>query len=166
MFRHPRWENVITLTSELIESGEELVNSIISSGNLDLASKCAVKVSPETKEKLCRLLVKKLESRYTAEKIRTIRSLGRLGDCGIEAISGAIEDKGTGVKREALRVLGEMRSEIALVPLEAAVGDENYSVRIEAVKSLGMIGSEKAVELLKNAFGDKNRAVRLEAAEC
>ncbi len=50
-FRHPRWENVITLTSELLESGEELVNSIISSGNLYLASKCAMKASAETKGK-------------------------------------------------------------------------------------------------------------------
>ena len=61
------------------ESGEELVNSIISSGNLDLASKCAVRVSAETKEKLCALLAKKLDSVYTVEKVRAVQSLGEAG---------------------------------------------------------------------------------------
>lgn len=164
-FRHPRWENVVVLTSELVESGEELVNSIVSSGNLYLASKCAVRASPETKGKLCALLARKLDSKYTVEKVRAVQSLGRLGTCGIRANLGALEDKDIGVKRETAKVLGETRSEKALAPLEAAFGDEDYSVRIEAIKSLGVIGSERAIELLRNAFADKNRAVRLQAAE-
>lgn len=163
-FRNPRWENVIMLTSDLVESGEELVNSMVSSGNLYLASKCAVRASPETKGKLCGLLARKLDSRYTVEKVKAIQSLGRLGACGIRANTGALKDKDIGVKRETTKVLGETRSEMALVPLEAAVGDEDYSVRIEAVKSLSLIGSERAIELLRDAFKDKNRAVRLEAA--
>ncbi len=164
-FRHARWENVIVLTSELVESGEELVNSIVSNGNLYLASKCAVRASAETKGKLCGLLARKLDSKYTVEKVRIVQSLGRLGTCGIRANLGALEDKDIGVKRETAKVLGETRSEKALAPLEAAIGDEDYSVRIEAVKSLGVIGSERAIELLRNTFADKNRAVRLEAAE-
>ncbi|MGB9940723.1 HEAT repeat domain-containing protein [Methanosarcina sp.] len=164
-FRHPRWENVIVLTSELVESGEELVNSIVSSGNLYLASKCALRASADTKGKLCALLARKLDSKYTVEKVRAVQSLGRMGTCGIRANLGALEDKDIGVKRETAKVLGETRSEMALAPLEAAVGDEDYSVRIEAVKSLGVIGSERAIKLLRNMFADKNRAVRLEAAE-
>ncbi|WP_440947353.1 HEAT repeat domain-containing protein [Methanosarcina sp. T3] len=162
-FGHPGWENVVIFISEMVESGEELVNSIILNENPDLASKCAGKISLETKEKLCSLLAGKLDSRYALEKMRAIQSLGRLGDCGIEAISGVLEHGDTGVKREAVRVLGETRSEMALVPLTAASGDEDYSVRIETVKALSMIGSEKAVKLLKNVLADKNRAVRLEA---
>ncbi len=164
-FKHPRWENVVLFTSELVESGEELVDSIVSSGNLYLASKCAMKASPETKEKLCTLLSGKLDSRYMVEKIRAIQSLGRLGACGIGANSGALEDEDIGVRREAVRVLRETKSEIALSFLEAALRDEDYSVRIEAVKALGTIGSEKAVELLSNTFEDKIRAVRLEATD-
>ncbi|RXA20857.1 NACHT domain-containing protein [Methanosarcina sp. MSH10X1] len=164
-FRHPRWENVIVLTSELVESGEEFVNSIVSSGNLHLASKCAARASTETKGKLCALLARNLDSKYTVEKVRAVQSLGRLGTCGIRANLGALGDKDVGVKRETAKVLGETRSEMALAPLETAVGDEDYSVRIEAVKSLGIIGSERAIEILRNAFADKNRAVRLEAAE-
>jgi HEAT repeat protein len=164
-FRHPRWENVIVLTSELVESVEKLVNSIVSSGNLDLASKCAVRASAETKEKLCELLARKLDSRYTKEKVMAVQSLGKLGNYGIRANIGALEDKDIRVKRETAKVLGETRSEMALAPLEAAVGDEDYSVRIEAVKSLGVIGSEKAIQLLRKTLEDKNRAVRLEAAE-
>ncbi|AKJ38697.1 HEAT repeat domain-containing protein [Methanosarcina barkeri] len=162
--RNPRWENVIMLTSDLLESEEELVNSMSSSGNLYLASKCAVRASPETKEKLCALLARKLDSRYTIEKVKAVQSLGRLGTCGIRANTGALKDKDIRVKRETAKVLGETRSEMALIPLETAVGDADYSVRIEAVKSLGLIGSERAIELLRDTFKDHNRAVRLEAA--
>ncbi len=164
-FRHPRWEYVIVLTSELVESGEELVNSIVSSGNLELASKCAVGASAETKGKLCELLARKLDSRYTVEKVRAVQSLGRLGTYGIRANIGALEDKDIRVKRETAKVLGETRSEMALAPLEAVIGDEDYSVRIEAVRSLGVIGSERSIELLRKILEDKNRAVRLEAAD-
>jgi len=164
-FRHPGWENVVLFTSELVESGEELAGSMISSGDLYLTSKCAMKASPETKEKLCTLLSRKLDSRYMVEKIKAIQSLGRLGACGIGANSGALEDEDIGVRREAVRVLRETKSEIALSFLEAALRDEDYSVRIEAVKALSTIGSEKAVELLSNTFEDKIRAVRLEATD-
>lgn len=163
-FRNPRWENVIMLTSDLLESGDELVNSMVSSGNLYLASKCAMRASPETKGKLCALLARKLDSRYTVEKVKAVQSLGRLGTCGIRANTGALKDKDIRVKRETAKVLGETRSEMALIPLEAAVGDADYSVRIEAIKSLGLIGSERAIELLRDTFKDHNRAVRLEAA--
>ncbi|AKB44892.1 HEAT repeat domain-containing protein [Methanosarcina vacuolata] len=163
-FRNPRWENVIMLTSDLLESGDELLNLMVSSGNLYLASKCAGRASPETKGKLCALLARKLDSRYTVEKIKAVQSLGRLGACGIRANTGALKDKDIRVKRETAKVLGETRSEMALIPLEAAVGDADYSVRIEAIKSLGLIGSERAIELLRDTFEDKNRAVRLEAA--
>ncbi|KKG09872.1 phycocyanin subunit alpha [Methanosarcina sp. 2.H.T.1A.6] len=164
-FGNPGWENVVIFISEMVESGEELVSSVILNKNLELASKCAAKTSLETKEKLCSLLAGKLDSRYTMEKMRVIQSLGRLGDCGIEAISGVFEYGDTGVKREAIRILGETRSEMALVPLTAAFWDEDYSVRVETVKALSMIGSEKAVELLTNALADENRAVRLEATD-
>ncbi|KKG09334.1 HEAT repeat domain-containing protein [Methanosarcina sp. 2.H.A.1B.4] len=164
-FGHPEWEDVIIFTSELVESGEELVNSIILSGNLCLASKCAGKAGPETKEKLCALLARKLDSKFTVEKLRAIQSLGSLGVCGIEAVSEAFHDEEISVRREAVRILGETKSEAALVPLTAALGDGDYSVRREAVKALGVIGSERATELLTNAFADQERAVRLEATE-
>ncbi len=162
-FGHPEWEDVVIFTSELVESGEELVNSIILSGNL--CSKCAGKAGPETKEKLCALLARKLDSKFTVEKLRAIRSLGSLGVCGIEAISEAFHDEEISVRREAVRILGETKSEASLVPLTAALGDGDYSVRREAVKALGVIGSERAAELLTNAFADQDRAVRLEATE-
>ncbi|WP_269850260.1 NACHT domain-containing protein [Methanosarcina horonobensis] len=164
-FKQPAWENVIILTSKIVESGNELVNSLVSSRNLDLASKCIGKASPETKEKLCSELASRLDSRYTVEKMRAIQSLGRLGACGIEASSKVLDNKDVGVKREAVRTLGKTKSEIALAHLTAALGDENFSVRIEAVKALSAIGSERAIELLTNVLGDRNRAVRLEATD-
>lgn len=163
--RHPGWENVVIFTSEMVKSGDELVNSMISGGNLDLASKCIGKASPETKEKLCLILAARLDSKYTAEKIRAIQSLGSLGACGIRASSKLLENKDIVVKREAVRTLGKTKSEIALDHLAPALGDEDYSVRIEAVKALSVIGSDKAVEILTYALEDRNRAVRLEATD-
>ncbi len=164
-FGHPGWENVVTLASEMLESGDELVNSIILSGDLWLASKCVGKAGPETKEKLCSLLAGKLDSTFTVEKMKVIQSLERQGGCGIEAASRALHDEEVLVRREAVRMLGDTKSEAALSTLTGALGDEDYSVRREAVKALGKIGAEKAVELLTKAFEDENRAVRLEAAE-
>jgi HEAT repeat protein len=163
--RHPAWENVVILTSEIVESGDELVNSLVSNGNLVLASKCVGKASPEIKEKLCSELATRLDSKYTVEKMRAIRSLGRMGACWIEASSKVLEDKDIGIKREAVRALGRTKSEIAIAPITAALEDWDYSVRIEAVKALSMIGSEKAIETLTSALEDRNRAVRLEATD-
>ncbi|HII01205.1 TPA: NACHT domain-containing protein, partial [Methanosarcinaceae archaeon] len=164
-FRPPGWENVVTLTSEMLEPADELVDSIISSGDLWLASKCAGKAGPETKEKVCSLLVGKLDSTFTVEKIKVILSLEKLGSCGIDTAAVALHDEEVLVRREAVRELGETKSEAALPPLTGALGDEDYSVRREAVRALGIIGSERAVELLRNAFEDENRAVRLAATE-
>lgn len=163
--QQPGWENVVIFASEMIESGDKLVNSIISSGNLDLASKCIEKASPEIKEKLCSELASRLDSRYTVEKIKAIQSLGSLGACGIEASSKLLENKDIAVKREAVRTLGKTKSETALAHLAAALGDEDYSVRIEAVKALSVVGSEKAVKVLTYALEDRNRAVCLEATD-
>ena len=163
--RHPEWENVVIFTSEMVESGDKLVNAMISGGNLDLASKCIGRASPEIKEKLCSELAARLDSEYTVEKIRAIQSLGSLGACGIRASSKVLENKDIGVKREAVRTLGKTKSETALTHLMAALGDEDYSVRIEAVKALSVIGSEKAIEILTYALQDRNRAVRLEATD-
>lgn len=163
--RHPEWENVVVFTSEMVESGDKLVNAMISGGNLDLASKCIGRASPEIKEKLCSELAARLDSKYTMKKIRAIQSLGSLGACGIRASSKVLENKDIGIKREAVRTLGKTKSETALTHLMAALGDEDYSVRIEAVKALSVIGSEKAIEILTYALQDRNRAVRLEATD-
>ena len=165
VYRCPRWENIVIFTSETMEAADKLVESIILSGNLDLASKCLLNCNPETKEKLCTLLLKKFDTKYSVEKIRTIRSLGRLGTCGVNGILKAFKDTDVWVRREAATVLGETKSKLVLAPLETALADEDFSVRIEAVRALRKIGSDKAIELLKHMFGDNNRAVRLEAAE-
>lgn len=159
------WENVVIFTSEMVESGDKLVNFMISGGNLDLASKCIGRAGTETKEKLCSELAARLDSKYTVEKIRAVQGLGSLGVCGIRASSKVLENKDIVVKREAVRNFGKTKLESALTHLAAALEDEDYSVRIEAVKALSVIGSDKAIEILTYALQDRNRAVRLEATD-
>jgi len=62
-FSHPKWEEVVLFTSEMLESVDEFINSMISKDELYLASKCAKMASDETKEKLCALLADKIDSK-------------------------------------------------------------------------------------------------------
>ena len=192
-FECSEWKNVLILCSEMLENevsgniaaedgssgdvtagdgssgntiADILINSIIhQSGDLYLASSCAETAGTEAQEKLCSLLAERLDSRYTVEKIRVVRSLGKLGAKGIEEIPEAFHDEDISVRMEAARVLGKTEAEAALFPLICALGDRDSSVRREAVKALGKLGSNRAIELLAWAFQDEMRTVRLEATE-
>lgn len=45
-FNQPRWRNVVIFGSELVENPDEYIKTIISTGNIELASQCLSKVSP------------------------------------------------------------------------------------------------------------------------
>ncbi len=83
-FSHPKWEEVVIFTSEMLDSDsiDEFIDSMLSKGELFLASKCVNKASDKTKEKLCALLADKMDSKYKLEKINSIESLGRIGTDG------------------------------------------------------------------------------------
>jgi len=68
-FSHPKWEDVIIFTSEMVEYTDEFIASMLQKGELFLASKCVNKASDETKEKLCALLAAKMDSKYELEII-------------------------------------------------------------------------------------------------
>ncbi|MCC4771564.1 DUF4062 domain-containing protein [Methanosarcina sp. DH2] len=165
-FSHPKWEEVVIFTSEMLNSDsiDEFIDLMISNGEIFLASKCANKASEKIKEKLCSLLADKLDSAYELEKINSIESLERIGITGISAIIRALKDKDVFVRRTAAESLGNIKSEKAVKPLINLLKDEDGSVRFDAAESLGNIKSEKAVQPLINALKDENENVQWSAA--
>ncbi|MDY9925929.1 HEAT repeat domain-containing protein [Methanosarcina sp.] len=166
-FSHPKWEEVVIFTSEMLGSDfiDEFVGSMLLKGELFLASKCVNKASEKIKEKLCALLADKMDSRYELEKRNSIESLGRIGNVGICIIIEALKDEDEDVRWRAAEALGNIKSDTAVQPLINALKDENYNVRWRAAKALGNIKSDTAVQPLINALKDENYNVRWRAAE-
>ena len=81
-FSHPKWEEVVIFTSEMLDSDliDEFIDLMLSKDELFLASKCVNKASEKVKEKLCALLADKMDSRYKLEKRNSIESIGRIGN--------------------------------------------------------------------------------------
>lgn len=164
-FSQPKWEEVVIFTSEMLDSADKFIDSIILKGNLFLASKCSNKASDEIKEKICSLLADKMDSKYKLEKINVIESLERIGIIGIGTIAKALRDEDKDIRWNAAEALGNIRSEAAVQLLLDALKDENEDVRSNAANALGSTGSKKAVKPLIDALEDENEDVRKEAAE-
>lgn len=164
-FSQPKWEEVVIFTSEMLDSTNIFIDSIILKGNLFLASKCSNKASDEIKEKICSLLADKMHSKYKLEKINVIESLERIGNLGIGTIAKALRDEDEDVRWNAAEALGNIRSEAAVQLLFDALKNEDEDVRSNAANALGKTGSKKAVKPLIDALKDENEYVRKEAAE-
>jgi len=164
-FSQPKWEEVVIFTSEMLDSVDKFIDSILLKGNLFLASKCANKASDEIKEKICSLLADKMDSKYKLEKINLIESLERIGNIGIGTIAKALRDEDEDIRWNAAEALGNIRSEAAVQLLIDALKDEDEDVRSNAANALGKTGSKKAVQPLIDVLKDENEDVRKEAAE-
>jgi HEAT repeat protein len=153
-FNHPKWEEVVIFTSEMLDSDfiDEFVDSMLSKDELFLASKCVNKASDNTKEKLCALLADKLDSKFTLEKIHSIQGLGNIGDIGINLLIDTLADEDPEVRRETVKSLGKIESEKSFELLTVALKDEDSRVRGEVANSLGNIRDERVVNLLINNF--------------
>ncbi len=166
-FSHPKWEEVVIFTSEMLDSDfiDEFIDSMLSKGELFLASKCVNKASEKVKEKLCSLLADKMDSRYKSEKMSSIESLGRIGTTGISIIVKALKDKDSDVRGRAAEALENIKSDTAVQLLINALKDEDSDVRGRAAEALGNIKSDTAVQPLINALKDEDSDVRGSAAQ-
>ncbi|HEY3360572.1 MAG TPA: HEAT repeat domain-containing protein [Methanosarcina sp.] len=153
-FSHPKWEEVVIFTSEMIDSDftDEFIGSMLLKGELFLASKCVNKASDNTKEKLCALLADKLDSKFTLEKIHSIQSLGNVGYIGINLLIETLADEDPKVRKETVKSLTQIGTEKTFELLAVLFKDENSSVRGEVANLLGHLKDERALELLINAF--------------
>jgi HEAT repeat protein/energy-coupling factor transporter ATP-binding protein EcfA2 len=164
-FNQPKWEEVVIFTSEMVDSSDKFITSMLLKGNLFLASKCVSKASDEIKEKIFDSLTDKMELKYKFEKINVIESLERIGDIGINTIAKLLRDENEDVMRSAAKALGNIKSEKVVQLIIDALKDEDADVRSYAACILGEMDSEKAVQPLIDALDDENKDVRQEAAE-
>lgn len=155
-FSHPKWEEVVIFTSEILDSIDELIDLMLSKGELLLASKCANKASDGTKEKLCSLLANKIDSIYVLEQSKSIESLGKMGTFGISIIADVLKDKNKdrSVRISAIKALENIKSEKAILSLIDALKDNG--LQSDAATSLKNIKSKKVVQLLIDALKDKD----------
>ncbi len=112
-----------------------------------------------------------------------VEALGVIGDPAVEPLIAALKDedqgvrqwarvdepriepyKDQGVRSQAARALGEIRSSRAVEPLIAALKDEDQGVRWQVAEALGRVGNPRAVEALIAALKDKDQGVRSQAA--
>ena len=159
-FSHPKWEEVVLFTSEMMDSVDEFVDLIISKNELSLASKCVERTNYEIKKKLCALLANKMDSTFLQNKINAIENLEMIGKTGISLIIESLGDEDEDVRWAAAKALGNIKSETAVQSLIKALGDEDEDVRWATAKALGNIKSETAVQSLIKALGDEDQFVR------
>ena len=110
-FSHPKWEEVVLFASEMFDCHDDFIKSMINSGELDIASKCAQNASNDVKEELCKELADKLDSRYQTDKIMAIENLGRFGELAISLIIATLRDTDEkNIGQRADDALGEINS--------------------------------------------------------
>ena len=63
----------------------------------------------------------------------------------------ACEDEDFGVRKVAVRSLGELQAENELATIEKCLEDEDWGVRLAAIQALGDIATDNAIDLIKKA---------------
>ncbi|HVQ30152.1 MAG TPA: M56 family metallopeptidase [Vicinamibacteria bacterium] len=81
----------------------------------------------------------------------------------VAALTGAVRDTDSEVRKEAVYALGELRAPQGAPALASALSDQDAEVRSQAAFALGQIRSEAAVGPLTTALADKAPEVRQQA---
>jgi HEAT repeat protein len=112
-------------------------------------------------------LIKKLQSKNSHTRARTIIALGKLKDARvITPLINALNDTDSYVRGQAVWALGEIKDPRAVQPLITVLKDDDYLyVRQESAKGLGKIKDRRAVQPLINALNDEHSDVREEAVK-
>ena len=69
----------------------------------------------------------------------------------IECLAGAVSDEDFGVRKVAIRTLGELKAEDKTNLIAKGMEDEDWGVRLAAIYALGDIATEESVGLIKKA---------------
>lgn len=73
----------------------------------------------------------------------------------VSALCGVLDDPKPSIRKDAIRALGEIRKEEALVPLCLCLRDKVFTVRTAAAEALGKIGDTRAISFLLMALFDE-----------
>ncbi len=96
-------------------------------------------------------------------RIYAVRALGKVG--ATEALIGALKDKSSSVRHQAISMLSTGGDRDAVPPLIAMLGDkrENKSIRGNVAGALGWLHDRRAVKPLISALKDEHAIVRSNA---
>jgi len=126
-----------------------------------------------TDDRVVKPLLVKLDDISPDVRKAALCALGNMGANGLTASLVVLTvDDDSGVRREAMRILGKFRNkrdlELVIEILTNALKDESTLVRWNTVRALGELGvrgNERVVEPLNLALKDNSPAVRKAAAE-
>lgn len=143
-------------TSERLHS---LIEASLAIGSDDGAPIEVVRPLPlNGAEVLVQLLEEEWQARYAAIERYT------LDEDAIEVLQKALSDSNASIRRHAVILLGDLRTEEAMSLLYKALADSSASVRRTAGDTLSDLGDAGAIEPMIIALADKNKLVRWRAA--
>ena len=96
-FFHPKWEDTLMFLSEITERPDELIDDVISAGEIFLAAKLTLHVDDRRVENLCARLLDRVDSRYELEKYLAVESFAHIGDMGDEVLKELRISEGEGI---------------------------------------------------------------------
>jgi len=105
-------------------------------------------------------LLEALKDQDSALQFWAARSLAQMGTPGVESLIRALESGYPGAL-EAVKVLGEMKDERAVMPLIASLKNGDRILQKEATRALGKIKDPSSVEPLISILKDKEEKVWL-----
>ncbi len=160
-FSHPKWEDVLVFLSEITERPDELIDDVVGAGEIFLAAKLTLHVDDRRVEKLCALLLDKVDSESGLEKYWAVDSFAYVGDRGAEVLRWLLACEDYRTVLQTVETLGKIGDERSVESLTNILRDDDPEMRWRAAQALGSIGDERAVEALINALTDDDRTVRL-----
>ncbi len=69
----------------------------------------------------------------------------------IPYFAGAVEDDDFGVRKTAIRALGELQAHDELYTIAKGLEDEDWGVRLATIYALGDLASDESIDLIKDA---------------
>ncbi|MGQ9854271.1 MAG: HEAT repeat domain-containing protein [Candidatus Oleimicrobiaceae bacterium] len=116
-------------------------------------------------ENLGRILLRMLALKEEPVVALAVSGLVQMGERSIEMVIESLSSPSALVRSNAARVLGQMRSPLAVEPLVDALSDEEAGVRCAAARALADIGHPRAIEPLVGALGDTDEQVHEAASQ-
>ncbi|MBC7187836.1 MAG: HEAT repeat domain-containing protein, partial [Calditrichaeota bacterium] len=116
-------------------------------------------------ENLARILLRMLALEEEPVVSLAISGLVQMGERSIDMVIESMRSPSELVRRNAARVLGEMRNPAAIEPLVKALDDDEADVRCAAVRALADIGDPRAIEPLVAALSDTSEKVHQAASQ-
>jgi hypothetical protein len=110
-------------------------------------------------------LIERLNDSDAAVRAAAAEALGRMrAREAVRSLLARLEDLG-GVRRAAVKALGQIEDDRALDPLIGALRDEDYDVRILAASALGKMSPSRAADALLEAFPASGGKLRVAIIE-